>query len=113
MVTIRPSSIRLSTHLMSSTETKIQQDIDLNDKPSWAAGGFVTDIVNALISIKPLFGFMKSTARKLLINTAESKGVPWKNRVSTLEEMQSIADGFIPLSKYYSEVEDVNIRYPR
>ena len=38
-----------------------------DSKPKWAAGGYVSDIVNFLISIKPLFGLMKFAARQTLI----------------------------------------------
>lgn len=68
------------------------------DKPEWAAGGLMSDFVNGLISIKPLFAAMKVAARKTLIDTAEKKGVPWRGLASALEK-DSV------LKSYFNQVQ--------
>ena len=57
----QPSS--MSIRRMSQQQ---QQSVQILEKPKWASGGVVSDIVNALISFKPLFGVMKFAARKVL-----------------------------------------------
>jgi ubiquinone/menaquinone biosynthesis C-methylase UbiE len=59
----------------------------------------VSDIVNGLISIKPLFGVMKVQARKTLIGTAEQNGIPWSQRAAALGKQGPT------LQAYYDEVE--------
>ena len=59
----------------------------LDTKPKWASGGIVSDIVNALISFKPLFSVMKLGARKTLIDTAEKNGIEWRKTVSKYESI--------------------------
>ena len=81
--------------------------IDLKDKPKWAAGGLLSDLVNALIAFKPLFGLMKLGARSLLIDGAEKNGVPWRERAAALEEKSSGV-----LEAYYKEVEREGTEYP-
>lgn len=77
------------------------------DKPKWAAGGLASDLVNALISFKPLFGVMKIAARNTLIGTAEKNGIPWRERAALLE-----AENLGILQSYYSELESKDIVYP-
>jgi len=62
---------------------------EILDKPKWAAGGFISNIVNSLISFKPLFSLMKVGARQTLISTAEKNGVPWRGRYAQLESIQN------------------------
>ncbi|NJN76046.1 MAG: class I SAM-dependent methyltransferase [Synechococcaceae cyanobacterium RL_1_2] len=54
-------------------------------KPSWAGDDLLSQFVNALISIKPIFTLMKQQARKVLIKTAETNGVPWRENRRQLE----------------------------
>ena len=82
--------------------------IDIQDKPKWAAGGIASDLVNALIGFKPLFGIMKIAARNTLIGTAEKNGIPWRERSSVLETQNSEI-----LQSYYSELENKGIDYPK
>ena len=56
-------------------------------KPDWAGGDWLSSIVNALIQFKPLYGVMKQQARQVLIKTAERKGVPWKETVQQLNQI--------------------------
>lgn len=84
-----------------------QSVIDIQDKPKWAAGGLASDLVNALIRFKPLFGIMKIAARNTLIGTAEKNGIPWRERSSILETQNAEI-----LQSYYSELENKGISYP-
>mmetsp|Transcript_11301 Transcript_11301/g.10940 ORF Transcript_11301/g.10940 Transcript_11301/m.10940 type:complete len:396 (+) Transcript_11301:204-1391(+) len=93
---------RLITTLKADTEV-----IDLLDKPKWAAGGPVSDLVNALINFKPLMGVLKVGARGQLISTAEKAGVPWRDRSEKLER-----DFSKDLLEYYDEIENKGIVYP-
>jgi ubiquinone/menaquinone biosynthesis C-methylase UbiE len=44
-----------------------------------------TQVVNGLLSVKPLAAFAKNRARNLIIKRAESIGVAWRNEVKTLK----------------------------
>jgi ubiquinone/menaquinone biosynthesis C-methylase UbiE len=44
-----------------------------------------TQVVNGLLSVKPLAAFAKNRARNLIIKRAESIGVAWRNDVKTLK----------------------------
>ena len=55
-------------------------------KPDWAGEDWLSRLVNGLIHIKPLYGLMKQQARRVLIRTAEEKGVPWQRIVQSLEQ---------------------------
>jgi len=54
-------------------------------KPDWAGEDWLSRLVNLLIQAKPLYGLMKQQARRVLIETAEKKGVTWKGTVEALE----------------------------
>lgn len=67
-------------------------------------------LVNGLLAIKPLANFAKFQARKMMIERAESIGVPWTKRASTLmnrglevwdAERQSIQDPDVDYPDYY------------
>lgn len=81
-------------------------DKDQLDRPRWAAGGFLSNTVNALIANKSLFGLMKIGARKSMISTAEKNGIPWDSRAKELLNNQK------KLEEYYSSVVDDKISYP-
>ena len=76
------------------------------DSPAWASGGFLSDFVNTLIGIKPLFNLMKIGARKVLINTAEKNGVDWKAKVIELKSVQSRLD------EHFEQVQNKDIVHP-
>jgi ubiquinone/menaquinone biosynthesis C-methylase UbiE len=64
-------------------------------KPAWAGDDWLAKAVNLLIRTKPLYGVMKQQARKVLINTAEKNGVPWRKAYGELASaglQQQIAD---------------------
>jgi ubiquinone/menaquinone biosynthesis C-methylase UbiE len=90
------------------TSTSLQgtkANIEL-EKPKWAAGGPVSDIVNALIGFKPLFAIMKVGARKTLIDTAEKNGVTWTANRQALEAIQD------KLEAKMSNIQCNKISYP-
>ena len=55
-------------------------------KPDWAGDDLLSRCVNLLIQTKPVYGIMKRQARKVLINTAEKNGIPWRKSYLELEE---------------------------
>ena len=54
-------------------------------KPDWAGENLLSRFVNLLIKTKPIYGIMQHQARKVLINTAEKKGIPWRRNYQELE----------------------------
>lgn len=55
-------------------------------KPNWAGtDSLLSRLVNLLIRTKPVYGVMKTQARKILIETAEKNGVPWRKNYQELE----------------------------
>jgi ubiquinone/menaquinone biosynthesis C-methylase UbiE len=54
-------------------------------KPDWAGEDLLSRLVNLLIQTKPIYALMKQQARRVLIKTAEKKGVPWRQTCQTLE----------------------------
>ena len=92
---------------MCLTSTKVDTDVDsdLIEKPAWAAGGLVSDIVNGLIK-SPLYALMKPLARQALINTAEKASIPWVSRRESLRARQCEID------EYFKEIEVPGMTYP-
>ncbi|MEM9088345.1 MAG: class I SAM-dependent methyltransferase [Cyanobacteria bacterium P01_F01_bin.53] len=77
-------------------------------KPDWAGDDLLSRFVNLLIQNKPLFGVMKSQARRVLIKTAEKKGISWRDNYQQLEkEMAAIG-----LNQALSEIANPEITYP-
>ena len=103
-----PSSYLRNLRALAANDAAASASATVNDKPRWAGGSdVVSDVVNALISIKPLFAVMKVQARKTLIGTAEKNGIPWRERASAL--MQEVT----ALQRYYDEVENKDVtNYP-
>ena len=55
-------------------------------KPDWAGtDNLLSRLVNLLISTKPIYGIMQTQARKILIETAEKNGIPWRKNYQELE----------------------------
>lgn len=75
-------------------------------RPKWASGGVISDAVNFLISIKPLFNIMKAAARNVLIGTAEKNGINWKQNSAFLESERST------LEEYFRSLEKKDMKYP-
>ena len=100
---------KLSTTHYGETQLSASNDVPsatVIDKPNWAAGGFVSDAVNALIAIKPLFGLMKVGARNTLITTAEKNGIPWR------EHREKLFSAEKSLENIRMKVERCGISYP-
>jgi ubiquinone/menaquinone biosynthesis C-methylase UbiE len=60
----------------------------LNSAPNSATplvNRLATQVVNGLLSVKPLAAFAKNRARNLIIKRAESIGVAWRNEVKDLK----------------------------
>lgn len=92
--------------LVPRLSTSTKSDVPTNNRPLWASGGIVSDIVNLLISIKPLFSLMKVAARRTLIGTAEKNGIRWRGRANDLASIQSVLDD------YAVDITDSSIVYP-
>ncbi|CAM9821743.1 unnamed protein product, partial [Chrysoparadoxa australica] len=91
---------------VSSTPWQMQQKEVTDTKPKWAGGGLVSELVNALISYKPLYGLLKVEARKVLIKTAEEKGVNWTRESDRLLQMRE------KLEQLKEATEDKGLVYP-
>lgn len=56
-------------------------------KPNWAGTDhLLSHVVNLLIKTKPIYGLMKTQARRVLIDTAEKNGIPWRQNYQELAE---------------------------
>ena len=88
--------------------TAPSSEINLNppQKPKWAGGGPVSDLVNFLISLKPVFSLMKLGARRVLISTAEKNSIPWTSTAVNLAAKNDI------LSSYYNSLLAPEMQYP-
>ncbi|AKG23800.1 class I SAM-dependent methyltransferase [Calothrix sp. 336/3] len=53
-------------------------------KPDWAGADLLSRFVNLLIQTKPLYKLMSYQARKVIIDTAEKNGVPWRKHYTSL-----------------------------
>lgn len=54
-------------------------------KPDWAGEDLLSQFVNLLIKTPPIYKLMKQQARRVMIKTAEKKGVPWHKNYAALE----------------------------
>ncbi|MEL6439324.1 MAG: class I SAM-dependent methyltransferase [Cyanobacteria bacterium J06621_8] len=62
-------------------------------KPDWAGtDSLLSRFVNLLIRIKPIYAVMQVQARRILIKTAEKKGIPWRQTCQELAAAISQAD---------------------
>lgn len=86
---------------------KSSPDQIIDEKPKWASGGVVSDVVNALISFKPLFSIMKIAARRTLINTAEKNGIMWTQTAQNLEKIQEQV-----IKKHFDCLSNACVQYP-
>jgi ubiquinone/menaquinone biosynthesis C-methylase UbiE len=77
-------------------------------KPDWAGEDLLSRMVNVLIQTKPIYGLMKQQARKVLIETAEKNGIPWRQTVQDFEssgiqeQLSAIANSDITYPDYYN-----------
>ncbi|MEY2834000.1 MAG: hypothetical protein RLZZ574_3259 [Cyanobacteriota bacterium] len=76
-------------------------------KPDWAGDDFLARVVNLLIQTKPIYRVMQRQARRVLINTAEKNGIPWRKNYQDLENssvkdlLDSITNPAIAYPDYY------------
>ncbi len=69
--------------------------------------GLASRLVNQILAIKPLANFAKTQARKMMINRAESIGVPWRENYRQLsqhnweEEIQQVTNSSLDYPDYY------------
>jgi ubiquinone/menaquinone biosynthesis C-methylase UbiE len=77
-------------------------------KPDWAGADLLSRAVNLLIRTKPIYALMKQQARKVLIQTAEKNGVPWRNTYKTLAasnlapQLPQITNAAVTYPDYYN-----------
>ena len=70
--------------------------------------GLASRMVNAVLAIKPLADFAKSRARKMMIDRAETIGVPWRENVNKLaalswsQELAAVQDDSLVYPEYYT-----------
>jgi ubiquinone/menaquinone biosynthesis C-methylase UbiE len=62
-----------------------QKQMTAKIKPDWAGENLLSQVVNVLIQTKPIYALMKQQARKVLIQTAEKNGVPWRQTVQDFQ----------------------------
>ena len=76
-------------------------------KPDWAGNDRLSNFVNRLIQTKPIYALMKQQARRVLIDTAEKNGIPWRKAAAdwaasgVQENLVAIADPAIVYPAYY------------
>nr|WP_233219753.1 class I SAM-dependent methyltransferase [Pleurocapsa sp. CCALA 161] len=76
-------------------------------KPDWAGDDLLARLVNLLIQTKPIYRIMQRQARRVLINTAEKNGIPWRKNYQDLENssvkdlLDSITNSEIAYPDYY------------
>jgi ubiquinone/menaquinone biosynthesis C-methylase UbiE len=69
--------------------------------------GFLSRLINGLLSIKPVASFAKSKARKMMIDRAENMGVPWTDEARSLQkrnwdrEFQQVQNPTLVYPDYY------------
>ncbi|MCG6941640.1 MAG: class I SAM-dependent methyltransferase [Thiohalocapsa sp.] len=63
-------------------------------KPDWAGEDWQSRLVNLLINTKPIYAVMKRQARRVMIKTAQKKGIPWSAQVQALDTpgIRALAD---------------------
>lgn len=75
------ASRRHSANLAPSAVAELPQN---TKSPPWAAQGPLSALVNVLIN-SPLYVLMRIGARRVMVQTAEKKGVPWRIVVQKLQ----------------------------
>ncbi|KAF5449919.1 hypothetical protein F2P56_030318 [Juglans regia] len=77
------------------------------DRPRWVGATPLSRLVGALISFKPLYSLLKLGARRVLINTAEKKNIPWREMTMEIlesdvyKELESIQNPSVVYPDYY------------
>ncbi len=79
----------------------------MTDTKSSEKIGLASHLVNQILAIKPLADFAKSRARNMMINRAESIGVPWRENCRKLSdhnwepELQAVTNPYLNYPHYY------------
>eukprot|EP01025_Chloroclados_australasicus_P051665 TRINITY_DN6025_c0_g1_i2.p1 TRINITY_DN6025_c0_g1~~TRINITY_DN6025_c0_g1_i2.p1 ORF type:complete len:369 (+),score=19.70 TRINITY_DN6025_c0_g1_i2:24-1109(+) len=76
------------------------------EAPKWTGEGWMSQAANFLIKNPVIYPYLKLGARQVLINTAEKKGVQWKQSVQDFEAVKD------KLEEIYLQVNDPTIEYP-
>ena len=74
-------------------------------KPDWAGEDSLSRLVNFAFTIKPIYRLMQQQARKVIINTAEKNGIPWRKNYQELAE-SSVQDLFAAIANPQVEYPD-------
>lgn len=77
-----------------------------------AAPNFVSSLVNRVLAIKPLFKLAKSRARNMMIERAESIGVPWRERVKELRSRQASTEFDPTWESELAAIRNPSLSYP-
>ncbi|DBB17542.1 TPA: hypothetical protein ACH3X3_002600 [Trebouxia sp. C0006] len=83
------------------------ETVTIDKKPPYWIGktGAVSQAINLAINNPTLWGFMRAGARKTMIKTAESSGIPWRQAVEELRNTPELED-------FKSQIEDTTLQYP-
>ena len=98
----RPNRVAV---MRTTQEVALPQTSDI---PKWAGGGPLSDVVNMLIGIKPLFAVMQGAARNVIKKTALEKGVDWDAEVARYSKEISEAERAAALERN----TDPQLEYP-
>jgi SAM-dependent methyltransferase len=83
------------------------QDLNIMVATTPRTPGMASRLVNGLLSVKPLADFAKQQARAMMINRAESIGVPWRQVADALRSRgEAIWDS------ERKHIEDPTLKYP-
>ncbi|HEY9761037.1 MAG TPA: class I SAM-dependent methyltransferase [Trichocoleus sp.] len=77
-----------------------------------AAPNLVSSLVNRILAIKPLFNLAKSRARNMMIERAESIGVPWRDQVRELRSRQTPTEFDPDWESELAAIRNPNLSYP-
>lgn len=66
--------------------TPLTDNVPAKSKPDWAGDDLLARFVNFLIRTKPIYRIMQHQARRVLINTAEKNGIPWRKNYRDLQQ---------------------------
>ena len=77
-----------------------------------AGNRIATQLVNGLLSVKPLANLAKRQARGLIIKRAESIGVAWRNDVKQLRARNTSKDFSLQWDAELANIQNSNTEYP-
>lgn len=77
--------------------------------PDWAGDTQLSKLVNALIGAPVLSSVLKMGARRVIINTAEDKGIPWRQRSTELGQLLPESQR----AEILASIQDPDLQYPQ